>query len=65
MVDDRTLTFEVFGLLQEVLIMIDRETGTLWTHLDGKAIQGPLEGKRMTMIPAPHMTWKEWVRSRL
>ena len=40
--------------------MVDRETGTLWTHLDGKAIQGPLEGKRLTLIAVPHMTWGDW-----
>ena len=60
MVDGQTLTFEVFGLLQDVFTMVDRETGTLWTHLDGKAIQGPLEGKRLTLIAVPHMTWGDW-----
>ncbi len=64
MVEGRTLTFEVFGLKQAVLVMIDRETGSIWTHLDGKAIQGPLEGKRMTIIPLPQMTWGEWKKSR-
>ena len=49
---------------QAVLIMIDRETGSIWTHLDGKAIQGPMEGQRMTMIPLPQMTWEEWQVSR-
>ena len=60
MVDGQALTFEVFGLLQDVFTMVDRETGTLWTHLDGKAIQGPLEGKRLTLIAVPHMTWGGW-----
>ena len=41
--------------------MIDRETGTVWTHLDGKAVQGPLRGARMEMIPMPQMTWRDWV----
>ena len=64
MVEGRTLTFEVFGLKQAVLIMLDRETGSIWTHLDGKAIQGPMEGKRLTIIPLPQMTWAEWKKSR-
>ena len=64
MVEGRTLTFEVFGLKQAVLIMIDRETGSIWTHLDGKAIQGTMEGKRMPMIPLPQMTWGGWRTSR-
>ncbi len=60
MVDGRALTFEVFGLWEGVLSMIDRETGTMWTHLDGKALVGPLEGARMTIVPMPVMTWGEW-----
>ena len=40
--------------------MRDRETGTIWTHLDGKAIAGPLEGERLQIIAVPHMTWGEW-----
>ena len=60
MVDGSALTFEVFGLLKQVLTMVDRETGSVWTHLDGNAIQGPMSGARMAMIPAPQMTWGEW-----
>ena len=43
-----------------VFRMRDRETGTIWTHLDGKAIAGPLEGQRLEMIPIPQTTWGEW-----
>ncbi|MBI4328363.1 MAG: DUF3179 domain-containing protein [Chloroflexi bacterium] len=56
----RHLTFEVFGLLQGVLTMVDRETGTMWTHLDGLALRGPLGGTRLAMIPLPQMTWGQW-----
>ena len=54
------LTFEVFGLLKGVLSMRDRETSSVWTHLDGKAIDGELAGARLDMIPMPQMTWAEW-----
>lgn len=60
MLDGKRLTFETFGLLDDVFRMKDRETGTIWTHLDGKAIAGPLEGQRLTMIPLPQTTWGEW-----
>ena len=43
--------------------MIDRETGSVWTHLDGKAITGQLQGSRMTMLPLVHITWGEWKAS--
>ena len=62
-VTGQALTFEVFGLLKAVLTMVDRETGSVWTHLDGNAIQGQLQGARMVMVPAPQMTWGEWKES--
>lgn len=61
--DDGLLTFEVFGLLDGVLTMIDRETGTVWNHLDGKATRGTYQGARMTMIPMFHMAWGDWKSS--
>ncbi len=60
MVDGQNLTFEVFGLLQGVLTMVDRQTESVWTHLDGNAINGPMQGERMTIIAIPQMTWSEW-----
>ena len=59
-VDGQALTFDVFGLLQGVFTMVDRQTGSLWTHLDGHAIRGPLQGDRLTMVPAPQTTWGKW-----
>ncbi len=40
--------------------MFDRETGTLWTQVDGKALRGPLVGSRLTEVPAMQTTWKAW-----
>ncbi len=60
MVDGQHLTFEVLGLLDGVFQMKDRQTGTIWTHLDGKAIAGPLEGQRLNIIPIPQTTWGQW-----
>ena len=60
MVDGNVFTFDVFGLLQGVTTMVDRETGSVWTHLEGRSIKGKLQGARMDMIPALHMTWGEW-----
>lgn len=60
MVRGSALTFEVFGLNQAVLSMQDRETGSVWTQLDGKATDGALKGERLKMIPMPQMTYGEW-----
>ena len=63
MVDGQTFTFEVFGLQQDVFLMVDRETGSIWTHIDGKAIEGPMKGVQLTMVPLPQMTWGKWQES--
>lgn len=61
-VDGRDLTFIVSGMLwRDSLIMMDRETETLWSHVTGKAIRGPLKGRRLEMLPVAHTTWKEWL----
>ena len=60
-VDNRTLTFGVSGMLfRDALVMFDRETDTLWTHVDGRAIQGPLAGRTLVLVAAIHATWKQW-----
>jgi len=43
--------------------MQDRETRTIWAHLDGRATRGPLQGQRMKIIALPQMTWGEWKRA--
>lgn len=56
----QTLTFDILGLYQGVFLMRDRQTGTTWAHLDGKAMQGPLVGERLRILPLPQMTWGQW-----
>jgi hypothetical protein len=63
-VDDRELTFIVSGMLwRESLVMMDRETETLWSHVTGEALRGPLAGKRLTAIPVVHTTWGQWKKA--
>lgn len=40
--------------------MYDRETGTLWTQVDGRAFRGPLAGHRLVEVPATQTTWRVW-----
>jgi hypothetical protein len=42
--------------------MFDRETGTLWTQLEGRAIQGPDQGQRLSHVPSTYTTWDAWKR---
>lgn len=57
----QVLTFGVSGMLfRDGLVMYDRETDTLWTHVDGRAIKGRLQGQVLEIVPSIHATWKEW-----
>jgi hypothetical protein len=53
----RTLTFGVSGMLyRDGLVMYDRQTETLWTQVDGKAVRGALTGRQLQIVPAIHAT---------
>ena len=59
----KPITFGVRGRLwKDALVMYDRETGSLWSHVTGGAIQGPLEGQALKPFPASHTTWERWKR---
>lgn len=60
-VDGKVLSFGVSGKLwKDALIMYDRETDSLWSHVTGTAIKGKLAGMRLKLFPAIHTTWAEW-----
>jgi hypothetical protein len=59
----KPITFGVSGRLwKDALVMYDRETGSLWSHVTGSAIRGPLTGQSLRPIPASHTTWGQWKR---
>ena len=60
-VDGRELEFGVSGkLYKDALVMFDRETGTLWTQVDGTVLRGELDGAQLETIPLTQTTWKVW-----
>jgi hypothetical protein len=60
--EDTTLTLIVSGKLwRNSLIMQDNETGTLWSHVTGEALDGPMKGRYLETIPSVQATWAEWV----
>jgi len=60
-VNGRTLTFGVSGkLIRNSLVMFDRETGTLWSHLTGEALEGPLFGQHLQQLLSEQTTWGRW-----
>ena len=60
-VKGRTLTFAVSGKLwKRSLVMIDKETGSLWSHILGEAKRGPLKGTELESLPSAMTDWKTW-----
>ena len=59
----KTYTFGVSGKLwRDALLMYDHQTRSLWSHITGKAIQGPLKGKQLKPLASmPQIAWKTWM----
>ena len=47
-------------LIMNALVMYDRQTQTLWSQFLGKAVEGPLAGKVLELVPSQLTTWGEW-----
>ncbi|VTT99561.1 Uncharacterized protein OS=Candidatus Entotheonella sp. TSY2 GN=ETSY2_39745 PE=4 SV=1: DUF3179: DUF3179 [Gemmataceae bacterium] len=60
-VGKQKLTFGVSGMLwNRSLVMYDKETGTLWSHILGEAMQGKLKGEKLEQVPCVMTDWKTW-----
>ena len=59
---DRTVSLMASGSLwRDALVMYDRETRSLWTQHDGRAIQGASQvaGRRLEALPSEKMTYAD------
>lgn len=60
-VEGKKLTLGVSGMLwNRSLVMYDQETNSLWSHILGEAMQGPLRGKRLQQLPSVMTDWDTW-----
>ncbi len=59
-VEGAVLQFDVATNYRANLVMVDRQTGSWWQQLTGKAIQGELSGTALKLIPVDLMTWGAW-----
>jgi hypothetical protein len=59
-VDGRKLTFERAGNRGNNFYMSDSETGSHWQQIGGECFEGPMKGKRLTLVPFLLTTWGEW-----
>ena len=63
-IDEQILTFAHTGwIYKRVLIVFDRETGTLWYPYEKRlmAIQGKYFKRWLPEISSKTMRWKEWI----
>lgn len=57
----KELTFGVSGKLHaNSLIMYDHQTESLWSHLVGAAVTGPMKGERLKSLPYMFTHWDTW-----
>lgn len=56
-VDGKVLRFRLAGINNQNFLMEDEETGSWWQQVTGKAIHGPLAGKRLTLAPHGEITF--------
>ncbi len=61
-VDGKPLLFDFYGLYNGVAVMSDRDTGSVWTIVEGRAIKGARANQRMKTAPLLDTTWGEWKR---
>ena len=63
-VDGRTLDFGVTGNLRfSDLLMWDRQTESWWQQIGGEAIAGELAGRRLDVVPAAVVAWRDFRRA--
>lgn len=60
-INNEEFTFGVSGkLIMNVLVMYDRQTGSLWSQLLGEAVAGPMQGTQLEYVTSWQTTWADW-----
>jgi hypothetical protein len=60
-INNQVYSFGVSGKLwANGLIMYDHQTDSLWSHVAGQAITGPMQGTKLHMLPATRTDWGTW-----
>jgi hypothetical protein len=54
------LHFYLAGINNQNFLMRDKETGTWWQQITGKAIYGPLKGASLDLVLSDELTFGEW-----
>ena len=56
----RVLHFYLAGINNQNFLMRDKETGTWWQQITGKAIYGPQQGAALELVLSDELTFGEW-----
>ncbi len=56
----RVLHFYLAGINNQNFLMRDKETGSWWQQITGKAIYGPLQGAALEPVLSDELTFGEW-----
>lgn len=59
-VNGQELHFYLAGINNQNFLMRDRETGSWWQQITGKAIYGPLQGAGLKPVLSDELTFGEW-----
>jgi len=59
-VNGRVLNFYLAGINNQNFLMRDKETGTWWQQITGKAIYGPLQGASLDLVLSDELTFGQW-----
>ncbi len=60
-IEGQELTFGVSGkLIMNAVVLYDHQTESLWSQFLAEAVQGPLTGARMELVPSQLTTWGAW-----
>jgi len=54
------LHFYLAGINNQNFLMRDKETGTWWQQITGKAIYGPMRGSVLELEPSDELSFGEW-----
>ena len=59
-VNGRELHFYLAGINNQNFLMRDKETGTWWQQITGKAVYGPMQGSVLELVPSDELTFGQW-----
>ena len=60
-IEGKIYEFGVSGLLYNSdVLLYDRQTASLWSQLQSRAISGPMVGEKLRFLPTANTTWGQW-----